>query len=208
MGIAGLAAPRIFTSAEEIQQLDIIDFARTNGYWDTPGAALAAIADLLIDRAAYLVTDMNLYDAPARDDWPGWEHGWNEATAERHQTLGRLLWNYWHWIFPSLMPSEALQFSDAPDLSGLLPTGADGGLIAMQGDIGHVSASTFMLTVRGMRAGKDMWVSVPDAYQLVYIEPLIDYPALIAETFGLHAPETLEIPARKAAYAQMALPHV
>jgi hypothetical protein len=110
-----------------------------------------------------------VYTAPERDDWPGWQHAGN------HAAIGRLFWNWFHW-----KKRGTLTFADAPDFSGVLHL-VNGQTVSFFGDIGKVSPSTFLHTIKLLEQD-DIWISIPTATTQIIIEPLISLRALWHET--------------------------
>jgi len=103
--------------------------------------------------------------APERDDWPGWKH------VGAHELLGKL---YWNWFYQR--PMGDLHFSDSPDFHGRI-TFPDSPNRDFWGDIGKVSASTFIGSLKMMDAN-DLWISVLDERTQVVIEPLVSIKEL------------------------------
>jgi len=135
---------KTFRSPTDVLRLEIIDFRRLNGYWGNSGDALDRVYEVLSEGSAvygeYDVPDFDL--APVRDDFPGWDHRGN------HQVLGPPFWNWFKWQ----LPGYKLRLGDQPDFQAV--TTIKGGLRHfIWGDIGRVSASTFMFTLLHMRPG-------------------------------------------------------
>lgn len=157
-----------FQSEEDLLRLDIIDWDRLHGYWDSSAEAVRAISSWLIGTSIYVVIRCNLYEAPERDDWPGWRH------TGRHPEIGRLYWNWFHW-----RKQGHLFFSDAPDFYGKLQL-PDGRLHSFLGDIGRVSPPTFIQAFKSLGA-HEFWISVLDPHTQVLIEPLMSICELVAD---------------------------
>ncbi|MBO0780986.1 MAG: hypothetical protein J2P37_19360 [Ktedonobacteraceae bacterium] len=160
----------IISGFQDIHQLHMIDWSRLNGYWDNnPAEAIEIATSWLTSNARYTIASIDLCRYPQRNDWPGWPHA-----GRSHERLGRLFWN-------SYMASGlgTLTFHDAPDFSGTI-TRKDGRIVSLYGDIGIVSASTFLFTLVHMHAG-DLWVSVLDEHTQVILEPLIDFERICKE---------------------------
>src|SRR4051812_43410831 len=91
-------------TSRDVELLNIFDFNRLNGYWQTTSDAIQAMGRLLVDQAIYTVYTADLAAAPERDDWPRWKH------TGHHAELGRRYWNWFHHHFPN----SVLEFSDGP----------------------------------------------------------------------------------------------
>ncbi len=61
-----------------------------------------------------------------------------------------------------------IKFSDSPDFEGTLFKNTP-----FLGDIGQVSISTFIFSMLQLNIG-NLWISVPDAYHQVILEPLVN----------------------------------
>jgi hypothetical protein len=158
----GIIKQKLITSTEDILEANIIDFNRLNGCWDSPVGALQTILSWFRNAAtiAYFQIE-DFYDAPEREDWPGWKHIGN------HPELGRKYWNWFFWKHSN----GQLWFSDSPDFGGILPSDDSGRRNWFWGDIGKVSASAFARVQKQMSDG-DIWISVlGDGKQHVVIEP-------------------------------------
>ena len=154
------------SSAIDLLGLDIIDFNRLNGVWKDPGEAMNTILSWF-DGVA-IATEVKVHDyfnAPMRDDFPGWKH------IGTHEKIGRYYWNWFWWHHEN----GNLYFSDAPDFYGNLEDGS-----RFWGDIGKISASAFARTQKQMR-DHDIWVTLKgDGSRQVVIEPKIN----ILEKYG------------------------
>lgn len=160
-------------SGRDLLRLGIIDWNRLNNYWDNADEASSAIASWLDGAAAmYGVIDHNLSDAPNRGDWPGWKH------IGHHPEMGRMYWNYFYHNHKG-----TLHFSDSPDFQGTLQF-KDGSSARFWGDIGQVSASTFMHTIRMLNTN-DIWVSVIDSCTQIIIEPQISISRLWSNWYSM-----------------------
>ncbi len=159
---------RQFQSPSDVLRADVVDIYRLNGYWSNPGDALDRIFAVLDSGpAVYGVYDVPDFDsAPQREDFPGWTH------VGGHVPIGRRLWNWFHWR----MPTYELTFSDSPDFyaSTTLDYGAQH---FIWGDIGRVSASTFVYTLLRMRPG-DLWMTIKDGGKrhviIMFLGPTIE----------------------------------
>lgn len=154
---------KLVTSPMDLLGLNIIDFNRLNGYWNNTGDALTSIFSWLENFAVVTIYQINDFDqAPKRDDWPEWLH------VGHHSHVGKKFWNWFLWYHPE----AKLYFSDEPDFWGEYP---DGGLLC--GDLGLVSASSFLLAQASLGKG-DVWISVLNGgHKHVMIEILADrYP--------------------------------
>lgn len=158
---------RRFESPSDVLRADVADIYRLNGYWNTPGDALDRIFSILRSGSAvYGIYDVPDFDAaPPRDDFPGWRH------VGGHEAVGRRLWNWFHWR----MPLYRVSFSDSPDFQAI--TNIEGGHTHfIWGDIGRVSASTFVYTLLQMRAG-DLWMSIKNEGRthviIMFLGPLL-----------------------------------
>lgn len=171
----------IIRSTDDITRLNFIDFGRLNGHFQNNIlSALRAASTLLVNTTAFTVAQTDLRAFPARSDWPGWTHAGN------HESLGKLYWNFFFWGFQGRSPQ--LRFHDEPDFSGSFidDTGVERWIY---GDIGQVSASTFIVdTYKSMR-GHDLWISVLDEHRQIILEPQIDivdaYGDKLEEMFGI-----------------------
>lgn len=160
---------KVIATPDDLLNLHIIDFARTNGYWPNPLAAIHNICAATTHLMACTIIEYDLQRAPDRADWPGWRHGWGEDGENSHTRLGRAYWNACRSLYHELV------FSDEPDFEGYL---LDGHQVA--GDIGVVSASTFLMALGRMRVG-DLWISVPDYKTQIILENQVNWPELIAD---------------------------
>ncbi len=168
----------IIESEYDLTDLHIIDWCRLGSYWRHAGDAIRAISSWFIWRAMYTGVKGDLCQAPDRDDWPGWKH------VGRHEQLGRLYWNYFHWV-----EMGTLSFHDEPDFSGTLDLENEGQRRQAKfwGDIGKVSAVTFAHVQKQMNK-HDLWISIPAYDCQVIIEAADDIQALWMKklTGGLH----------------------
>ena len=155
-----------FKSELDLLALDCIDWNRLMGYWDNTAEALQTAASYLIDTAIYKVIQFDLCEAPERADWPGWRH------VGHHPELGKLYWNWFHQMYNEERHYNAtIFFSDSPDFHGTL-TIPGWSKAKFYGDIGKVSAPTFIRTLQKMDA-HDIWISVLDTQTMVTIESFI-----------------------------------
>ncbi|HEX2614877.1 MAG TPA: hypothetical protein VHL10_05240 [Nitrososphaera sp.] len=171
----------VFRSAEEVTALHMIDFKRTNGYWeDNTLKGIETVASWLVGTTAYTVAEIDLSRYPTRSDWPGWNH------RGYHEPIGKLYWNFFFAQFEK--QGGKLCFSDAPDFAGSF-IDTEGVERRVFGDVGEVSVSTFVLDVLPHLRDQDLWISVLDEHHQVILEPLINLQEEIARTkeklFGL-----------------------
>jgi hypothetical protein len=162
---------KLITSVYDIMDLDIIDWGRLNGSWRKPGQALKTISSWLVNRAHYTITQVNIREAPRRDDFPGWNHIGN------HEQMGRWYWNWFH-----VNHEGTLRFSDAPDFWGTFRD--DDSPANFYGDIGRVSAQAFAIQLKKMHRG-DIWISVLDSETQVIIEPMTNNAAEMSKLLGI-----------------------
>lgn len=146
----------------DILKLDIVDLGRRNGYWKNPADALRYLVTTLAGRAYYSIKQCDLCEAPARDDWPGWEH------VGYHEEMGKLYWNWFHARY-----TGETSFSDSPDFFGHLRF-EDGHTAQFWGDIGQVSLSGFAAALNQMST-HDIWISVLNEKKQISIEALEDF---------------------------------
>lgn len=159
-----------FTSLSEIGSLRIMDFNRCNGLWENnPVTAMETAGNLLIGNFKYTIVEIDMSKYPERSDWPGWSHVGN------HEPLGRMYWN----CFFSHKNRGTLKFSDLPDFDGTLYDPRLGRDIAFYGDIGMVSASTFLMDVVPRMHHGDLWISVPNENTQIILEALCDIGIII-----------------------------
>lgn len=152
----------LIKTAKDLVKLNIVDWNRLNGYWDNPQEAAESISSWLIaGECHYSIYKDDITKAPNRGDWPGWRHVGN------HPEMGRLFWNWFH-----LNKNGTIHFSDSPDFHGtfLSPINPSDES-TFYGDIGLVSASTFMHTMRNFSENY-MWISVVDHDTQILIEPM------------------------------------
>lgn len=159
-----ILSSKLITTPFDILEADIIDFNRLNGIFANSSEALQSIFSWL-DRLAVITSIYipDYYNAPIREDWPGWEHCGN------HTKYGQ---SYWNWFFLE-HPKATLTFSDSPDFYGTFESGN-----LFWGDIGKVSASTFARIQKGMDK-HDVWITVNGTIHTI-IESLTDMPNLMA----------------------------
>lgn len=149
-----------FTSENDLLKLPIVDWNRLINYWDNVYDATVSISSWLIaSRAHYIIAECNMKSAPKREDWPGWKH------IGCHPQIGQLYWNWFHW-----KQVGTLHFSDSPDFHGVLNRP---GMEKAQfyGDVGLVSAPTFMRSIKSLEA-HDLWITIVDMETQIIIEPL------------------------------------
>jgi hypothetical protein len=160
-------------SLEELMQLNIIDFQRTNGRWDDNiSQGIATVANWLINTTVYSLVEIDLTRYPLCGDFPAWTH------AGEHEQIGRLYWSFFFSAYGKRSPH--LQFSDAPDFRGSY---LDNEQVRrnIYGDIGQISVSAFVENVLPNLRLHDLWISVLDSYSQVIVEPLVDLQALAAQ---------------------------
>lgn len=153
----------IIMSAQDLARFSIINWNRLNGYWgNNPARALGVVDRWLAKRVGYTRARIDMKRFPERSDFPEWEH-----LGTPHKRLGQLFWN----AFRAMEIGE-LKLADSPDLEGMLFM--DGYRnVPFLGDIGEVSASTFIFSMLRLNAG-DLWISVPDAFHQIILEPLVN----------------------------------
>jgi len=139
--------------------LDIINWHGLNGSWSDPGAALHTITSWFANAAHATTIEVDLSEAPKRNDFPGWDHVGN------HEYMGKLYWNWFHHNH-----NGDLIFSDSPDFRGAFWD--DGSQSRFYGDIEFVSAQAMAITQKQMRFG-EVWISI-FAHKQVIIEPMVD----------------------------------
>lgn len=128
----------------DLLELDIIDFKRVS-HFRNQRQALEIAAGWLKGIALVTVVEVDdFWDIPDRDDFPGWDH------VGHHPKTGKQFWNWFHYH----NPGSELYLGDSPDLCGIL----EGGSLFF-GDIGMVSASAFILSVKTL-SQNDIWISV------------------------------------------------
>jgi hypothetical protein len=156
----------MITSPSDITTLHIIDFKRTNGYWNNDMfRAINIAAKWLTNTTMYTIIDIDLTQFSKRDDWPGWRH------TGRHVPVGQLYWDFFQEQFRDDSPE--LSFSDMPDFTGSFLHG--GKRRYVYGDIGEVSVSTFIIDVIPQMEAHDLWVSVLSEHRQVILEPQISF---------------------------------
>lgn len=167
-----------FSSAEELVDLHIIDFNRCNGCWNNNSLrAINTAASWMVGRMGYTIIDIDMKSYPQRSDWPDWSH------VGSHEYLGKLFWNCFFAAH-----NGTLEFSDMPDFSGTLITD-DGATHNIFGDIGQISASTFVIEVLPHMHEGDLFIGVPNEHTQIVLEAGVDFSELIhtqlAEAFGI-----------------------
>jgi hypothetical protein len=169
----------VISSIEEIGSLKIMDFSRCNGSWgENPVCAMNTAKYWMVGRMSYTVLNIDMSKYPQRADWPGWRHAGN------HEPLGRAYWN----CFFANNCGGTLEFSDSPDFKGTFYS-EDGIKRRFYGDIGMVSASTFLVDVLPHMHKEDLWITIPSDSIQVVIEVLYDIESLVKgtleEMFGI-----------------------
>lgn len=159
-----------FKSRRDILKLNVVDWNRLINYWDNIDEAVEAISSCLIGIADYSIIECDMNAAPQRDDWPGWNH------VGTHEQMGYLFWNWFHWKKKGI-----IHFSDSPDFSGklILPNYP---ATKFYGDIGLVSAPTFIRTLKIMDAN-EIWITVVDSHTQIVIEPQVSIRQLWMDLF-------------------------
>lgn len=159
-------------SPSDITTLHIIDFKRTNGYYNNDiFLAIDIVSKWLVDTTMYTIVELDLKQFPKRDDFPGWKH------VGGHVPIGQLYWNFFQYQFGDDSPE--LYFADMPDFTGSFLD--DNGIQRnVFGDIGEVSVSTFMLEAVPYMQAHDLWVSVINENRQVILEPQISFMEAMA----------------------------
>jgi hypothetical protein len=148
-------------SASDIGRLDIVQWNQVNGYWgNNPARAMTVIDRWMSKRVGYTLVKVDMQEFPVRDGFPEWAH-----TGSPHDAVGRMFYNTFH-----ATQKGELTFTDSPDLEGTIFMEGYRN-VPFLGDIGQVSLSTFIFSMLRLNAG-DLWISVPDAYHQVILEPL------------------------------------
>jgi hypothetical protein len=144
----------------DIMEADILSFAK-------PGSGeYLRIAFECLDKLARITKLYipDFHDAPGRDDFPGWRHAGN------HETIAKAYWDWLHWRDQGCR----IAFGDSPDISGSF---GDGALFV--GDIGQVSADTFVRSIKRLDE-HEVWLSVlDDGCNHIMIEPMVSIRALV-----------------------------
>lgn len=160
-----------FTSLSEIGSLRIMDFNRCNGLWENnPVSAMKTAENFLVEHFQYTVIETDMRESPERRDWPGWRHVGN------HVPLGR---RYWNWFFEKGPAGGTLEFSDSPDFNGTFYNSTAGREVSFFGDIGMVSASTFLIDVVPRMGHGDLWISIPNETTQIILEARCDIGFII-----------------------------
>src|SRR5437879_4304313 len=82
---------KLIRSENDILDLNIVDWNRLNGYWNSPSGAVHTIASWFINTAHATRIEMDISKAPIRNDFPGWKH------VGDHERIGQLYWNWFHY---------------------------------------------------------------------------------------------------------------
>jgi predicted heme/steroid binding protein len=136
--------PEPLTSAEELASLDIIDFGRLGGYFDSPFEAARACFNTIAP-CCYIDIRVDCYfDVPEASGWSGWDH------AGRHEAKGKDLYNFVN-AHPHM---SKIRFSDCPDFDVEI----HGNLY--KGDIGKVSTYGFVFGAMGAPFVGGGWLTV------------------------------------------------
>ena len=119
--------------------------------------------------------------------FPGWKHVGN------HERTGLRLWHYWHAAYGEDL--EALNFVDSPDFNMRITHpakqwGFEPEVIKIVGDVGKVSATTFLESqIHGCGFTDDFWVTARHSgAELIWIQRTWDAGLGMVRT----APETLD----------------
>lgn len=179
--VASILDHGIIRSVGDFTRLGIVDWTRYKSHWQSPQHAMEIVSSHFTNRMSFLIARLNLYEYPERDDFPGWEH------AGRHEELGRLYWNHFHYVFEG-----ELRFHDRPDFSGvIIHRDRNPSECLFWGDIGLVSPITILDTVRALRP-YTMWISVQDAQTQVILEPLLPANAVHTAIQKLLSPHNVQ----------------
>lgn len=170
-------------SASDFSKLRIVDWHRLNGYWQNDVTMpLSVISAFLSNHATYTLIEDDLTVYPVRDDWPNWVHAGNGS----HERLGRLYWNMFYACFGG---EGTLIMGDMPDFQGTLAFPGTQP-VKFFGDIGQVSASTFVLDVLPKFTFHDLWITVFDEKHHLILEIQGDIQRVLSErmeeVFGIH----------------------
>lgn len=163
----------IITSPHDLARLKIIDYGRAS-YCESRDHAKIATAQWLINHTVYFKIEDDLTRYEERSDWKRWIHPGN------HPEIGKLYWNWFHSTH-----TGKLIFADEPDFWGHYET--DDGLRRFWGDIGKVSATTFLWTITKLGEG-DIWISVVDFKTQILLCPLYNIREVFQERFS-YSPE-------------------
>jgi hypothetical protein len=158
----------IISSANDLARLKIIDYGRA-AYCESRHHAKFATAKWLINHTIYYKIEDDLTQYEERSDWKKWSHPGN------HPLIGKLYWNWFHSLH-----TGKLVFGDEPDFWGHYET--DNGLQKFWGDIGKVSATTFLWTITKL-GQNDIWISVVDSKTQVLLCPLYNIREVFQERF-------------------------
>jgi hypothetical protein len=143
---------------------------------------MRAISNWTIGLFAYTVIEVPLKQYPVRTDWPGWNH------VGSHELLGELFWNMFYYRAD---PGNKLSFSDMPDFHGEFAPDESGHIARFYGDIGQISASTFLVDVVRQIRAHDLWISVHGDDRQVILEAQRNIGELmgkrIEEAYGMDA---------------------
>src|SRR6185437_15709977 len=155
----------LIDSEDTLVRLGIIDFGRNNDkLFDGPHNAIRLVSLFCVQTMSYTVLEQDLEQYEAQPRMPDWHH------VGVHEGIGRRYWN----MFKTHFPSSILKFHDSPDFSGeLREPHMD---VDFAGDIGTVSASAFLDSIRRMLPG-DLWISVGDKTQVI-LEAHLSHPLL------------------------------
>ena len=161
----------LLSSIEDIGRLKIMDFSRCNGLWqDNPVRAMNTAKNWMVGTMSYTILQIDMSKYPQRNDWPGWNH------VGSHEHLGKM---YWNCFFANDDGNGTLKFSDSPDFEGTL---LDEGIERkFYGDIGQVSASTFIIEVLPRMHKGDLWISIPNERTQIILECLVDLDSIIGD---------------------------
>lgn len=173
----------------DLMELNIVDFKRSSSFVNQREALEVATSWLKGIARVTIVGVDDFWDIPDRDDFPGWGH------VGHHPQIGKQFWNWFHhWN-----PESELYFGDSPDLCGVLNTGA-----LFFGDIGQVSATAFIMSVKSM-AKHDLWITIsPDGTKQTLIELLASVRQVGAIEANVQPKRTIQAVAHDL-YQQLAL---
>lgn len=156
----------LIDSEDTLVRLGIVDFGRDNDkLFDGPHNAIRLVSLFCVQTMSYTVLEQNLEEYSVQPGMPVWNH------VGGHEAIGRKYWN----MFKTHFPSSILEFHDSPDFSGeMREPHMD---VDFQGDIGTVSASAFLDSIKRMLPG-DLWISVGGGKTQVILEAHLSHPLL------------------------------
>lgn len=156
----------LIDSEDTLVRLGIVDFGRNNDkLFDGPHNAIRLVSLFCVKTMSYTVLEQDLEQYEAQPGMPDWHH------IGVHEGIGRRYWN----MFKTHFPSSVIEFHDSPDFSGeLREPHMD---VDFAGDIGTVSASAFLDSLRHMLPG-DLWISIVSDKMQVILEAHLSHPLL------------------------------